>query len=58
MKTTPNPEMVGGGWGLMKTTPNPEMVGGGWGSARTVVYDVNSGKSSVVNKYFRKYFRK
>ena len=32
-------------------------LGGGWGGARTIRYDINSGSSSVVNKYFKKYFR-
>ena len=49
------PEMIGGGWGQVSTY-RPEMIGG-WGQARTVVYNVNTDKSTVVNKYFRKYFK-
>ena len=30
--------------------------GGGWGGARTIRYDINAGRSSVVNKYFKRYF--
>ena len=29
---------------------------GGWGGSRTTVYDVNSGRTSLVRKYFKKHF--
>ena len=29
---------------------------GGWGGSRTRVYDVNSGRTSLVRKYFKKHF--
>ena len=35
---------------------NSEQNGGGWGGPRTVRYDINSGSSTVVHKYFKKYF--